>query len=179
MRYYRFIVNGNDKVGGVLYSPGNWPYPIARDAEEVKNWQSLVVELKYGAYRPFHACTGGANLISQELKDLFTQFCKDDSNLEFFPVKATSKEYGDKTYYIMHFKIIYDVIDKQKTIYVEGTDTVIKLRLDCNKVQGLKIFNSRPAVNDIIISEDVYKAIKKKGLDMGLEFMQIYCGNSI
>ena len=25
----------------------------------------------------------------------------------------------------------------------------------------------------------VYKAIKKKRLDIGLEFMQIYCGNSI
>ena len=29
MRYYRFVVKGNDKVGGVLYSPKNWPYPIA------------------------------------------------------------------------------------------------------------------------------------------------------
>ena len=179
MRYYRFIVKGNDKVGGVLYSPKNWPYPIARDAEEVRNWQSLVVELKHGVYRPFHACTGGANLVSQELKDLLSQFCKDDTNLEFIPVKATSKEYGDKIYYIMHFKIIYDVIDKQKTIYVEGTDSIIKLRLDSNKVQGLKIFNSRPAVNDIIVSEDVYKAIKMKKLDLGLDFMQIYCGNSI
>ena len=118
-------------------------------------------------------------MVSQELKDLLSQFCKDDTNLEFIPVKATSKEYGDKIYYIMHFKIIYDVIDKQKTVYVEGTDSIIKLRLDSNKVQGLKIFNSRPAVNDIIVSEDVYKAIKMKKLDLGLDFMQIYCGNSI
>ena len=79
----------------------------------------------------------------------------------------------------MHFTIIYDVIDKQKTVYVEGTDSIIKLRLDSNKVQGLKIFNSRPAVNDIIVSEDVYKAIKMKKLDLGLDFMQIYCGDSI
>lgn len=179
MRYYRFIVKGNDKAGGVLYSPENWPYPIARDAEEVKNWQSLVVELKYGTYRPFHACTGGANLVSQELKDLLLSFCSDNTYLEFLPIRAVSKEYGDKVYYIMHFKIIYDVIDIQNTIYVDGTDSVIKLRLDSKKVQGLKIFNSRPAVNDVIVSEDVYRAIKKKGLDMGLEFMQIYCDTSI
>lgn len=30
-----------------------------------------------------------------------------------------------------------------------------------------------------VLSLDVYKAIKMKKLDLGLDFMQIYCGNSI
>jgi hypothetical protein len=179
MKYYKFIVKGNDMVGGVLYSPADWPYPISRDAEPVDNWQSLVVELKDGVYRPFHACTGGANLVSQELRDLLMSFCGNDSCLEFLPIKAISEEFGNKIYYIMHFKKIFDVIDKQNTIYVEGTDSIIKLRLDSNKVNGLKIFNTQPAVNDIIVSEDVYKAIKREKLNLGLDFMQIYCGTSI
>ena len=57
--------------------------------------------------------------------------------------------------------------------------SIIKLRLDSNKVNGLKIFNTQPAVNDIIVSEDVYKAIKREKLNLGLDFMQIYCGTSI
>ena len=34
-KFYRFIVKGNDKKGGVLYSPKSWPYPIAVDGQEV------------------------------------------------------------------------------------------------------------------------------------------------
>ena len=73
-KFYRFIVKGNDKKGGVLYSPKSWPYPIAVDGQEVKNWESLVVELKDGIYRPFQLCVGGANMVNQDLKDLLQSF---------------------------------------------------------------------------------------------------------
>lgn len=43
IKYYKFIVKGNDKVGGVLYAPENWPYPIARDGEEVKTGNRLLL----------------------------------------------------------------------------------------------------------------------------------------
>lgn len=62
----------------------------------------------------------------------------------------------------MHFKKIFDVIDRKKTIYVEGTDSILKLRLDYDKVKSLNIFNSQPVINDIIVSEQVKKSIKKK-----------------
>lgn len=173
-KYYKFIVKGNDKIGGVLYSPSDWPYPIARDGENVKNWESLIVELKEGAYRPFHMCTGGANLVNEELKILMESYITPESNIEFLPIKAISKEYGNKTYYIIHFKKIHDVIDKTNTIYVTGTDSIIKLRLDYKKVKDLHIFNSQPAISDIIVSESLYKAIKKNKLTLGLDFMPIY-----
>ncbi len=179
MKFYELIVKGNDRIGGVLYSPPKWPYPIARDAQPVQDWQSLIVELRDGQYRHFHACTGGANLVSHEMMTLLRTFNNDEDKLEFLPVKAISKEYGDRKYYIMHFKIIYDVIDTLKTIYVNGTDSIIKLRLDDNKVKNLKVFNSQPAVNDVIISEDVCELIKKQKLDIGLDFMPIYCGTEV
>ena len=113
MKYYEFIVKGNDRVGGVLHSPLSWPYPIARDAEPVQNWQSLVVELRQGKYRDFHACTGGANLVSEEMMNLLKSCSGNNENLEFLPVKAVSAEYGDRRFYIMHFKIIYDIIDTE------------------------------------------------------------------
>ena len=175
IKYYKFIVKGNDKVGGVLYAPENWPYPIARDGEEVKNWQSLTVKLKDGKYRPFHLCFGGANMVNKELRDLLLTFIGNDDDIEFLPVRATSEAYGCKTYYIMHFKKICDVIDTKNTIYVEGTDTILKLILDYNKVKHLNVFNSQPAINDVIVSDEVRKSIKKNRLDLGLDFMPVYC----
>ena len=85
------------------------------------------------------------------------------------------KELNDNPY-IMHFKKIFDVIDTENTIYVEGTDSVLKLKLDYNKVKDLKVFNSQPAINDIIVSDDIRKSIKKNKLDLGLDFMPVYCG---
>ncbi|MDE7455853.1 MAG: hypothetical protein K2M96_04005 [Prevotella sp.] len=180
IKYYKLIVKGNEKEGGVLYAPADWPYPIARDGYEVKNWKSLVVELKDGKYRPFHLCIGGANMVSQDLKELLQSFMGTNDDIEFLPVKAVSELYGNQVYYIMHFKKVYDVIDTKHTIYVKGTtDAILKLRLDYDKVKHLNVFNSQPAINDVIVSNEVRKSIQKHKLGFGLEFMPIYCGNPL
>lgn len=75
----------------------------------------------------------------------------------------------------MHFKKIFDVIDTKNTIYVEGTDTILKLKLDYNKVRHLNVFNSQLAINDFIVSDEVRKSIKKNRLDLGIDFMPVYC----
>ena len=173
MKYYELIENGYDKNAGVLFAPEEWPCPIAVDAMEVENWQNLSVELRNGKYCAFHSCDAGANMVSEDLKNLFLSFIGENENIEFLPVPVISKEYGNRTYYIMHFKIIYDVIDKEKTVYVPGTDIITKVRIDQEKAKGLKVFNTQPAINDVIVSEDVYQAMKKNKFDVGLEFVQV------
>jgi len=174
LKYYEFVVKGNAK-GGVLHAPESWPRPIAIDGEEVRNWKSLVVELKDGPYRNFHMCVGWANMVSVNLKDLLQSLIGDKEYLEFLPVQAVSEEYGNKVYYIMHFKKIFDVIDKERTIYVPNTDSIIKPWLDYQKVKDLSIFNSRPIINDIIVSSRVRKEIVNHKLNDGLDFMPVYC----
>ena len=170
MKYYELTEDGYDKIGGMLFAPSDWPCPMAVDAMEVENWQNLILELRNGIYCPFLSCDAGANLVSEAL---LLSFIGENENIEFLPVTTKSKEYGDRTYYIMHFKIIYDVIDKEKTVYVPGTDIITKVRIDLEKAKGLKVFNSQPAINDIIVSEDVYQAIKQKKFDTGLRFVLV------
>lgn len=172
--YYKIIENGYSSTG-VIYAPKEWPYPIAEDAQPVKNWQSLVLELKDGPYCHFHKVVGWANVVSKEFKDLLLSFVGENDYLEFFPVKIVSKQYGDKEYYIMHFTKIFDVIDKENTVYGPGDNNIIKPRLLFEKVKNLKIFNSQPMINDVIISNDVRKAIIKNKLDAGIEFWPIFC----
>ncbi|MCR5130637.1 MAG: hypothetical protein K6C10_04145 [Prevotella sp.] len=172
-KYYEIVSRGDDVIGGVLYSPSQWPYPIARDGEKVKNWENLELELRYGKYRDFHLCTGGANVVSESFMNALLPFVKDCSYLEFLPVLAKSTQYGDQQYYIMHFKKVFDVINMKKTMFVEGTDSIIKLVLDREKVKDLPIFNSQPAVNDVIISNDIRKVLIKKHLVLGTDFIPI------
>lgn len=174
IKYYKIIVRGNAR-GGVLYAPKSWPRPIAIDGEEVKNWKSLVVELKDGPYRNFNMCVGNANIVSESFKAVIDEIAERNPDLEFLPIRATSTEYGDKDYYIMHFKKVFDVLDKENSVYAPNTNSIIKPWVDFEKVGTLKIFNSQPYINDVIISDEVRRALKRKHLDDGIEFMPVYC----
>lgn len=179
-KYYELILDGNDKIGGSLYAPPQWPYPISRDGIEVKNWKSLILELKNGDYCPFHTCNKGANLVSKELKDLLESFLDNNHEIDFFPVQVTSAQYGDRVYYIMHFRKIYDVADRKNSIYAssgrEVSDITI-LRLDPEKVKDLKVFNSSSAINSVFVTSEIRKAIKKAGLEKGAYFVPVYCSD--
>jgi hypothetical protein len=42
-------------------------------------------------------------------------------------------------------------------------------------VRGMHLFNSRPAISDVNVSEMLYKAIKKNNLAKGIQFQPIKC----
>lgn len=171
------MIQGYDDECGVMYAPNDWPYPIALDGEEVKNYESLRLELKDGIYCSFHNCVGCANVIDEELKDLMEKYVDDETQVEFLPVKAYSAEYGEKQYYILHFLKIHDVIDVEHTVYSDINDksSVIKPAFSCEKVKNLHLFNSCPLVNDVYVSEKLYKAMKKNHLTKGISFLRIKC----
>ena len=177
MKVYKIMIQGYDDTCGVMYAPSDWPYPIALDGEEVKNWQSLRLELKDGIYCPFHCCVGCANVINEEMKNLMEKYIDNETQVEFLPVKAHSDEYGEKQYYILHFLKIHDVIDTEHTVYsdINDKDSVIKLAFSCKKVKNLHLFNSRPLINDVYISEKLYKDISKHNLTKGISFQAIKC----
>lgn len=175
VKYYKIIVDGYDELGGVFYAPSNLPYPITRDGEDVGNWHPPIIELKDGIYRHFNLCNG-SYMLSEEFKNILCSYIPMDYPVEFLPVLISSVDYGNRIFYVLHFTKIFDVIDKQNTIYIEGTDIVLKVRLDYEKVKNLHLFNSQP-VNDVIVSAKLRNRLKKEGLDKGVEFVPIYCTN--
>ena len=168
--YYQIIPDGYDKKSGNLYAPDDWPYPITTAGKEVKDWDKLEVELRDGEYAPYHRCVSRANMVSEELKALLEEYIGENENIEFLPVKAKSKEYGDRTYYILHFRNKpEDVISEPHSDYYNGH--VLRYALDYDKVKGKKIFNVQG--EDIHISADIAKAIKKRKLTGGMELAPI------
>lgn len=174
IKYYDLLVNGYDRQSGILSDLPGMHYPIILDGEKIKDLESFIVELRDGVYRPFHMCPGYANAVSEELKCLLESYSEPGS-IEFLPIKVISREYGDRTYYILHFTKIFDVIDKENTIYIKETGSILKPALDYEKVKTLHVFNYQPIGNDVIISEVVRKAMKKKKLDLGLDLSPVYC----
>lgn len=174
-KYYKLIMDGYDKVAGMLFGPESRDFPLANDAQEVPDWQDIVLELRDGEYCPLHFCVKGANVVDDAFKELIESFIGEVDYLEFLPIKAVSPIYGEKRYYIMHFKKIFDVIDKKHSAYIPGTKNLVKLAVDPKKVDGLHIFNSDSYSRAIIVSEQLFKAIKKNKLYMGLDHVVVPC----
>ena len=172
-KFFRLVLSAYDNVSGLLYAPKDRVFPIAIDAKPVENWENLEVTLKDGVYSDFTGCVGGANLVSVEFKEVVEKFIPNDYPLEFLPIMAKSEKYGDRPYYIMHFTKIFDVIDKKHTVYVDGTDCVIKVCLDYQKCKDLHIFNTQPSINDVIVSGELRRMLRKYKLDLGFIFHEI------
>lgn len=177
-KYYRITMNAYERRIGTLYAPEEADIDLVRDAKPVLGWQNLIFTLRNGLYAPYHMADIGANLVNEELKSVIEEFITPNYPIEFLPVKAISDEYGEKHYYIMHFKIIFDVLDLDNSVYhyyEDGTKSIVKKCLDLKKVNDLNIFNSLPAINDIIVSDRLRKVIIKRNLNFGIVFSELKC----
>lgn len=174
MKYYSIVLDGNDKIGGVLYAPKGVRHGIVKDSIEIdKNIIGMKFTLQDGAYTHYMGANIGANFVSSELKQLIESYIPNNYPLEFIPVQILSEIFGNKEYFIMHFTRIFDVIDTENTVYIPGMNSIIKVCLSQEKVINLHIFNSQPSINDVIISEKLRKDMKKLKMDVGIEFTQL------
>ena len=174
MKYFEIILDGYDKFGGVLYAPKEVKYGIVEDSEEVdKSVFNMTFTLKDGGYTHFLGSNIGAHFVSAELKQLIESYISDEYPLEFIPVQILSEIYGNKEYFIIHFTKIFDVIDPENTVYIPDTNSIIKVCLSQAKVKDLHIFNTRPYVNYVIISEKLRKDMRKLKMNVGIEFTQL------
>lgn len=170
--FYKLIPDDN-KEAGLLTEPQDWPVPIVQDGVPVKEWNpDYILTLSNGKYRPYDYCIGGAKMIDEDLKDLFQSYIGDDQNVEFLPVTANSNEYGNRKYYIVHFKQVYsDVIDKKHSRFLNGR--VVTYGLTKEKVKDLKVFTVKG--NDILVCPEIAAEMKKRKLNFGIELFPIRC----
>lgn len=169
------MLNGYEKEAGVISSPEINSCPKIVDGEECIIKEDFVYELQDGRYCSFDRAPNRVRVVDDDLKTLLESYAEKEY-VEFIPVIIRSERYGDRQYYIMHFKKIYDVIDEENTVYCPE-NSIIKLRVDYKKVKDLHVFNSQPLINDLIVSRKVYSEIKRRKLNFGTSFGIIYSVN--
>ena len=172
--YYSFIMNAYEKGAGDIGVQDSDSCPKVADGENVEICPEFSYELEDGEFCHYHLAPFCVNLVDEVLKNLLEEYAEKEF-VEFIPVLVKSKEYGDRQYYIVHFKKTYDVIDFANS-YCDPPGCVIRMCVDYNKVKNLHVFNSAQSLN-IIVSTKVYKEIKKRKLNFGLSFGIIRCLN--
>jgi hypothetical protein len=169
-KIYRFLLK-NIKGQGVLFAPKGTDNRFGVEVDPVVNWENIEFTLKGGIYLPFMNSNTTANFVNEELKNLIQKIVPVDYPLEFYPIQAKSEEYGDKIYYLIHFKIIFDVIDAENSVWV--VNSIAKPWIDYKKAENLDFFNSQARINGIIVSDQMKRLMQGKDLDIGIEFMQV------
>jgi hypothetical protein len=113
-------------------------------------------------------------LMSERLKSIIEANQKGNEQIDWVEcmVKNGSEE---RTYFILRFNKMLDVLDMQKTMFVQGTDHIIKPVFASSKISAYSIF-SEPSKYDfwkitsgLYVSDVLKKAIQKEKLT-GIDF---------
>lgn len=108
-------------------------------------------------------------LMSEKMKDIIERNLTGEEGVSWVkaPIVVKSNNVDLRlTYYVLRFTKTLDVLDKEKTSYVPGTDSVIVPRFDKEKIASLTVF-TEPSVlwefpPGFYVSEKLKKELQKE-----------------
>ncbi|MDR1755611.1 MAG: hypothetical protein LBR65_01435 [Culturomica sp.] len=113
-------------------------------------------------------------LMSERLKSVIEANLKRNEQIDWIECKVKNGS-EERTYFILRFNKILDVLDMQKTMFVQGTDHIIKPVFASSKISAYGIF-PKPSSHDLwkitsglYVSDVLKKAIQKEKLT-GIDF---------
>ncbi|MDH8702175.1 hypothetical protein M2138_001535 [Dysgonomonadaceae bacterium PH5-43] len=169
-QFYRFILKYN-RNHGVLIAPKGTDTRFGVEVLPVENWENMEFTVDKGIYLPFMNSNTTANFVNEELKNLIQEVVPKNYPLDFYPIRVKSEEYGSRIYYLIHFRIIFDVIDKDNSVWIGGG--IAKPWIDYEKAKDLDFFNSQARINGIMVSDTMKKMMQKRKLDTGIDFRKV------
>lgn len=169
-KFYELLLNSSKR--GVLYAPPGTDTLWCRECYPVIGYEDMVFTLKDGEYAPYMISNVCCYLADEDLKQLIEEVIPEGYPLELLPVRVTSKEYGDKTYYLIHFTELLDVVDRKHSKYIPGTKDIVIPYVDPLKAKELDFFNCDVHPNHFFVSDKMRKLMKKRKLDREIIFRE-------
>ena len=113
-------------------------------------------------------------LMSERLKSIIEANLTGNEQIDWIECKVKNGK-EERTYYILRFNKMLDVLDMQKTMFVQGTDHIIRPVFASSKISSFSIF-SKPSSHDLwkitlglYVSYALKKTIQKAKLT-GMDF---------
>lgn len=113
-------------------------------------------------------------LISERLKSIIEANLTGNEQIDWIECKVKNGS-EERTYFILRFNKMLDVLDMQKTMFVQGTDHIIKPVFASSKISAYSIFSEPSSyelwkiTSGLYVSETLKKAIQKQKLT-GMDF---------
>src|SRR5690606_17983105 len=113
-------------------------------------------------------------LMSERLKSVIEANLTRNEQIDWIECKVKNGN-EERLYFILRFNKMLDVLDMQKTMFVQGTDHIIRPVFASSKISSYSIF-SKPSSHDLwkitsglYVSDALKKAIQKAKLT-GIDF---------
>lgn len=179
-KFYSFIEGCCQKFG-ILHAFNEEVLPVIQNGEPFNTDCELEFYIEDGIPGNYHRCDvlrdKGAHfellqyfIISSELKEIFEKY---SSDVEYIPVRIYTDKEKYVVYYILHFTKYFDVIDDVNSDRIN--ETITHLCVHYQKTLDLNLFWYPDYLGDVIISDKVYREIKKNKLTKGIDFRPVWC----
>lgn len=118
--------------------------------------------------------------MSLKLKSIIERHLTGNENINWISAKVSGNN-EERTYYIPRFEKMLDVLDIEKTMFVNGTDLIIKPFFSLSKIRNFAIFHKPSSHNlwkitsGLYINELLKKAIQKENIS-GIQFEKVRVG---
>lgn len=116
-------------------------------------------------------------LLSERLKDSIVKHLSGEEYIDFIKAKVNSIN-SSRIYYIPRFNKKLDVLDLNETVFIRGTDRIIKPVFSISKIARFAIFPNPSKfwqiTSNIYVNESIYSEIKKCGInDISFEKVRV------
>lgn len=103
-------------------------------------------------------------LMSEKLKTTIEKYLTGNEGLDWISVKVTGNG-EQRVYYIPRFENMLDVLDTEKTMFVQGTDRIIRPCFSLMKINKYAVFHQPSSHNLWKITSSLYfNELLKKGI---------------
>lgn len=117
----------------------------------------------------------GLPLMSGKMKSIIENNLTGNENIDWLTCDVWANDII-KTYFVLRFNVPFDVLDKDKTKYIKGTELIMMPCFSTLKIVNYSVF-PKPTTDDLYrisinlyVNEDIKKAIENenlKGIDFG------------
>lgn len=137
----------------------------------VEDWKPLEVVVREGSPADYLANNVGVRLCSKRLRTAIDAASADADQLQWLDAQVIDESGNVRTYYVLHFPTLPDVLDPDRTIKSRGW-FVVKPVIARSRVGTHRVFSFPGGTSRMIVAEDVRKAIEKAGCT-GVDFAAV------
>lgn len=176
-RYYAILPGaGIGGKAGVAFIKNHTKLDLLPDQGWVDNWETKQFTLKNGRYTDYLAANIGCRLCSEKFHSTLER-CKSPKDvLQWLPAEVENESGEKRVYYVLHFPVLNDMLDKTKSKYAGNILT--KHVIDTKLCIGHDVFSYIKCSSlSFIVSAKVRKELKKENCQ-GLVYLDITFQNN-
>jgi len=167
--YYSLSYVDDDSLG-VGCTDDSLSFDLLAERKVEQTWKPIDFILEAGEFADYQPNDLGWSLCSEKLKTIIEQEASPNDFIQWLEARVISNT-DKRPYFVLYLPVRFDVLDETKTIYVEGTDFVIKPYFCESKCKPHRVFSYPSAESMVIVSDQVKNAIIQKGCT-GIEFLK-------